>query len=81
MIWDKGRDGITLYDALSKQLGLTLALKDVPVAALAIGSVNRNPTPNVPAAKEMGLAAVRLKWLRSSPRSLATYSLRPARRE
>ncbi len=49
LIGDKGRDGITLFDAVSKQLGLALELKDVPAPALVIESVNRNPTPNDPA--------------------------------
>jgi uncharacterized protein (TIGR03435 family) len=61
IVGDKGRDGITLYDAVSKQLGLTLELKNVPVPALVIASVNRNPTANPPAAKEMGLAAAQFE--------------------
>lgn len=44
----KGPDGITLFDALSRQLGLTLEEKDVPVSTLVIESINRNPTPNSP---------------------------------
>jgi uncharacterized protein (TIGR03435 family) len=48
IVGDKGRDGITLYDAVSKQLGLTLELKDIPVPALVVESINRNPTPNAP---------------------------------
>jgi uncharacterized protein (TIGR03435 family) len=48
IVGDKGRDGITLYDAVSKQLGLTLELKDVPLPALVVEKVNRKPTPNSP---------------------------------
>jgi uncharacterized protein (TIGR03435 family) len=44
----KGRDGITLFDAVSKQLGLNLELKDVPVPALVVESANRKPTANAP---------------------------------
>jgi uncharacterized protein (TIGR03435 family) len=62
MIGEKGPDGITLYDAVSKQLGLTLELKDVPVPALVIESANRNPTPNTPAVKtDLGLTTARFE--------------------
>jgi uncharacterized protein (TIGR03435 family) len=44
----KGRDGTTLLDAVGKQLGLNLELKDVPVPALFVESANRKPTPNPP---------------------------------
>jgi len=52
----KGHDGITLFDALSKQVGLNLELKDVPVLALFVESANRRPTPNAPGVS-MDLAA------------------------
>ncbi len=62
IVGDKGRDGITLYDAVSKQLGLNLELKDVPVPALVIKSLNRNPTPNAPEVKtQLGLATARFE--------------------
>jgi len=62
LIGDKGPDGITLYEAVSKQLGLTLELKDVPVPAFVIESVNRNPTPNAPAVKtDLGLTTARFE--------------------
>jgi uncharacterized protein (TIGR03435 family) len=58
----KGSDGITLFDAVSKQLGLTLELKDVPVPALVVESVKRNPTPNPPGiSTDLGLAAARFE--------------------
>lgn len=61
-VGDKGRDGITLYDAVSKQLGLTLELKDVPVPALVVESINRNPTPNAPEVKTvLGPTTVRFE--------------------
>lgn len=44
----KGHDGISLLDAVSKQVGLNLELKDVPVPALIVESANRKPTPNPP---------------------------------
>jgi uncharacterized protein (TIGR03435 family) len=44
----KGSDGISLFAAVEKQLGLKLELKNVPVPSLAIESVNRTPTPNLP---------------------------------
>ena len=45
---EKGRDGITIFDAVNKQLGLKLERQDVPVESLVIKSVNRNPTANSP---------------------------------
>ncbi|HEY4381810.1 MAG TPA: TIGR03435 family protein [Acidobacteriaceae bacterium] len=42
----KGADGISIFDAVEKQLGLKLELKNIPMPSLAIASVNRKPTPN-----------------------------------
>ena len=42
----KGADGISIFDAVDKQLGLKLELKNVPTPALVIESVNRKPTAN-----------------------------------
>ena len=62
IVGDKGTDGITLFDAVTKQLGLTLELKDVPVPALTIESLNRNPTPNAPAVKtDLSLTTARFE--------------------
>ena len=44
----KGAEGISLFDAVEKQLGLKLELKDVPAPGLVVESVNRKPTPNLP---------------------------------
>jgi len=41
-----GSDGITLYDAVDKQLGLNLESRSVPAAVLLVDSVNETPTPN-----------------------------------
>jgi uncharacterized protein (TIGR03435 family) len=43
-----GSDGISLFDALEKQLGLKLELKDMPTSSLVVDSVERRPTPNSP---------------------------------
>jgi len=43
-----GTEAISLFDALEKQLGLKLELKDMPTSALVIDSVERRPTPNSP---------------------------------
>jgi len=43
-----GGDGISLFDALEKQLGLKLELKDMPTSALVVDHVERKPTPNSP---------------------------------
>jgi uncharacterized protein (TIGR03435 family) len=43
-----GADGISVFDALEKQLGLKLELKDMPTTALVVDSVERKPTANAP---------------------------------
>ncbi|HEY1306342.1 MAG TPA: TIGR03435 family protein [Vicinamibacterales bacterium] len=43
-----GSEGISLFDALEKQLGLKLEEKQLPATALVVDSVNRTPTPNSP---------------------------------
>ncbi len=59
---DKGRDAITIFDAVNKQLGLKLEKQDVPVESLVIKSVNRNPTANSPeVATALVLAAPRFE--------------------
>jgi uncharacterized protein (TIGR03435 family) len=45
---EKGPDSITIFEAVNKQLGLTLELRDVPLPLMAVKSVNRMPTPNAP---------------------------------
>jgi len=42
----KGPDGISVFDAVSKQLGLKLEVQNVPLPSLAIVSVNRKPGAN-----------------------------------
>lgn len=51
----KGHDGISIFDAVDKQLGLKLALKDVPMPTLSIEKVNRKPSAN-PSGVATGLA-------------------------
>jgi hypothetical protein len=41
-----GSDGISLNDALEKQLGLRLEPKDISQPVIIVDSVNRRPTPN-----------------------------------
>ena len=43
-----GSEGISLFDALEKQLGLKLELKETPTSALVVDSVERKPSPNAP---------------------------------
>ncbi len=43
-----GSDGISLLDAVEKQLGLKLESGKVPVPVLVIDSVNETPSPNPP---------------------------------
>jgi uncharacterized protein (TIGR03435 family) len=44
----KGAAGISIFDAVDKQLGLKLELKNVNMPVQVIQSVNRKPTPNPP---------------------------------
>ena len=58
----KGSAGISVFDAVEKQLGLKVELKDVPMPALAIESVNRRPTDNPPGVTTaLPLAAARFE--------------------
>jgi uncharacterized protein (TIGR03435 family) len=43
-----GSDGISLFDAVDKQLGLKLEAKRAPLAVLIVDSVNEKPTANEP---------------------------------
>jgi uncharacterized protein (TIGR03435 family) len=43
-----GSDGISLFDAVEKQLGLKLELQTTPTAVIVIDNVNRKPTDNAP---------------------------------
>jgi uncharacterized protein (TIGR03435 family) len=58
----KGADGISIFDAVDKQLGLKLELKDIPVPSLVVENVNRKPTEN-PAGvgTSLALAAARFE--------------------
>ncbi len=43
-----GSDGITLYDAVDKQLGLKLEPQKAPASVIVVDSVNEKPTDNPP---------------------------------
>ncbi len=43
-----GADGVTIFDAVDKQLGLKLTLQTAPRQMLLVDSVSETPTPNVP---------------------------------
>jgi uncharacterized protein (TIGR03435 family) len=43
----KDADGVTIFQAIDKQLGLKLALKTTPLPVVDVVSVNQQPTPNV----------------------------------
>jgi len=43
-----GSDGISVFDALDKQLGLKLEQQTAPRSVLIVDSVNQTPTPNLP---------------------------------
>jgi uncharacterized protein (TIGR03435 family) len=44
-----GRGGVPLSEAIEKQLGLSLALRDVPEPVLIVDHADQIPTPNAPA--------------------------------
>jgi uncharacterized protein (TIGR03435 family) len=44
----KGPDGISIFAAVDKQLGLQLELQDVPLPSMVIEHVNRKPSANPP---------------------------------
>jgi uncharacterized protein (TIGR03435 family) len=43
-----GAEGISIFDALDKELGLKLTLQTAPRPVLIVDSVNETPTPNAP---------------------------------
>jgi len=65
----KGADGISIFDAVDKQLGLKLELKNVPMPSLVIESVNRTPTAN-----PEGVATI----LAVAPARFEAASIKPA---
>lgn len=47
-----GADGISMYDAIDKQLGLKVELQQVAAAVIVVDSVDREPTDNQPGVAE-----------------------------
>jgi uncharacterized protein (TIGR03435 family) len=43
-----GTERVTIFEAVEKQLGLSLTLKNAPAPVLVIDRVNERPTPNAP---------------------------------
>jgi len=46
--WKPVPDGLTIFDAVDKQLGLKFALEKYPTPVIIVDSVNEKPTPNAP---------------------------------
>ena len=46
--WQPRPDGLTIFDAVQKQLGLKLALEQHPTPVIIVDSINEKPTPNAP---------------------------------
>jgi uncharacterized protein (TIGR03435 family) len=46
--WQPKPDGLTIFDALQKQLGLKLTLEPYPTPVLIVDKVDQTPTPNAP---------------------------------
>jgi len=58
----KGADGISVFAAVEKQLGLKAELQNVPMPSLVIESANRKPTPNSPeVSTSLAMAAARFE--------------------
>jgi uncharacterized protein (TIGR03435 family) len=47
-----GADGISIFDAVDKQLGLKLELQQVAMPVIVVDNVNRKPTDNAPGVAE-----------------------------
>jgi uncharacterized protein (TIGR03435 family) len=43
-----GAERVTIFDAVEKQLGLSLVLRDAPTPVIVVDRVNETPTPNAP---------------------------------
>src|SRR5450759_3236522 len=43
-----GADGISIFDAVDRQLGLKLELQKVPMPVIVVDRVNQKPTENLP---------------------------------
>ena len=69
----QGPDGISIFDAVEKQLGLKLELQTAPRTVILVDSVNEKPTPNPPGSKR--------SCLRRRPRSLRSQPSGPASQE
>ncbi len=48
LLTSAGSDGITLFDAVDKQLGVKLELQQTPLPVIVVDSVNQKPTDNLP---------------------------------
>jgi uncharacterized protein (TIGR03435 family) len=46
--WQPRPDGLTIFEAVNKQLGLKLALEPYPTPVVVVDKVDEKPTPNVP---------------------------------
>jgi len=58
----KGADGISVFDAVDKQLGLKLESQTVPMPSLVVDSVSRKPTDNpASVATSLALASARFE--------------------
>jgi uncharacterized protein (TIGR03435 family) len=45
-----GREGVTIFEAVDRQLGLKLEARKIPTPSIIVERVNRTPTPNAPEA-------------------------------
>jgi uncharacterized protein (TIGR03435 family) len=53
LLGQAGESGISLYDAIDKQLGLKLEHREVPTPVVVVDSVNQRPSPNPPATADL----------------------------
>ena len=73
-----GTDGISLSDALEKQLGLRLEMRDIPTPVLVVEKVTRTPAPNPPDAERM-LSALPAKFEVADIKPVSSSSARSFR--
>jgi len=64
----KGADGLPVFDAVEKQLGLKAELQNVPMESFMVDRVNRTPTPNPAGIQaKLAMAAARFEEANIKP--------------
>ena len=77
-------EGVSLFDAIDKQMGMKLELKKVSAPVLVVDGVNRTPTPNAPGLTDK-LPIVKMEFevaaiKRSAPDTKENFAIQPGGR-